>query len=184
MATPYDQYLAAIDEMAEQNGERYVIVEASATSSLLSVSRYVNIPEPGYSMSFSFGLSSVAHPQWTLSRPELILSVNSLDVSWALALGEVIKRGRGHHLFTYGTIVRFGERISSESGMTDFLVFANCLFDEEDSVVVLADRRIHWSQLHPIYHSEIDVIRHVGVQEFFFRRGVDFFDIGRPAMAE
>lgn len=173
-----DKYIKHIEDVCGTNGHFYEITDKGENPSI-SVTSFINIPEPGCTTAFSFGLSSVAHPQWINSRPELVISVNSLDSSWPLAMGELIRNGRDRCIFSYGMILNFGRAISNESSISCFLVYACTILEEKDLVVRLSDRKIHLSQLYPIYESEISMIKDLGVEKFVHHSDIDLFDIKR-----
>jgi hypothetical protein len=172
------QYLRWLEEIAGERSKIYDIGGKDTWPQLIVV-MYEDLPEPGYTTTYSFGLSSVEHKEWKLSRPELVISVNSSDMAWGLAMGELIKQERGISLFEYGSIFNFGEPISDESEMSAFLVFANSLYDKGDESIDLADRKISLSQLYPIYQEEIELIKSVGAENFFFHYGIDFYNVQR-----
>jgi hypothetical protein len=94
-------------------------------------------------------------------------------------MGEIIRQERHTHLFEYGSVFGFGERISADSEMSAFLVFANSLYGRGEEKAAFSDRAISLSQLYPIYEEEMETVRTIGVETFFFRRGVDFYDVRR-----
>jgi hypothetical protein len=173
-----ETYVKHIEDICGTAGRYFRITDEYESSSICVVS-YPNVPEEGCTTAFSFGLSSVPHEEWRNSRPELVISVNSLDTAWPLAMGELIRNGRDQCLFSYGMILNFGQKIVEESEMTCFLVFACTVVEDSDSVVELEDRKVHFSQLYPIHHSETGLIKDVGVERFFFDLGIDFFDVKR-----
>ena len=52
----------------------------------VSVFIYRNIPESGMVTGVTYGLSRYPHPDWKLSRPEMIISVESGDDMWIVPL--------------------------------------------------------------------------------------------------
>lgn len=177
MANIKKEFFNAIEEITQTEGTYFPIDENVEFP--IIIAQYSNIPEENHLTSFSFGLSSIQHKEWVASSPELIISVQSGDSSWALAMGEIVSRVNKDSLFEYGTILNFGETISDESEMSAFFIFANSLLDNDDAFILLSDRKVHFSQLYPIYDAEIAVIKAIGSEEFFFNRDVDFFNIKR-----
>ena len=100
-------FFQKIEGICGENGLLFKITDNEETPPI-SVVSYLNVPEAGCTTAFSFGLSSVCHKEWVNSRPELVISVNSLDISWPLAMGEIIRNGRDRCLFNYGMILHFG----------------------------------------------------------------------------
>ena len=173
-----DQYLEHVAGIAGGDGKFF---RCGGDSDLpIIVAAYDAVPEPGCLTAFTFGLSSATHPEWINSRPELVISVNSTDYAWALAMGEMVNRGRSEHLFSYGSILNFGQPVSDESAMSAFLVFACDILEDEDITVSLNDRIVHISQIYPIYTEEISLIKKIGAEKFFSGLDIDFFDIRRP----
>jgi hypothetical protein len=140
---------------------------------------YANVPEDGSTTAFSYGLSSINHPEWVNSRPELVISVDSLDSSWPLAMGEIIRNGRAESIFSYGTIINFGQPVSDESEMSCFLVFACSVLDKDDLSVQLPDRKVHLSQLYPVYASEVALIKELGAERFVREVDTELFNVKR-----
>ena len=46
---------------------------------VVSVFVYPGIPEPGMITGVTYGLSCFSHPEWTRSRPEMIISMETED---------------------------------------------------------------------------------------------------------
>jgi hypothetical protein len=173
-----EPYLQHIEGICGDGGKFYKITDEGETPPI-SVISFADVPEPGCVTAFSFGLSSIAHREWVNSRPELVISVNSLDSSWPLAMGELIRNGRDRCLFSYGMILNFGQPVSDESAMSCFLVYACTVLDEADLTVQLPDRKVHLSQLYPVYQSEAAIIKDVGVERFVHHLDIDLFDVKR-----
>lgn len=178
MKNKIEPYLQHIEGICGDSGKFYRITDEWENPPI-SVISFADVPESGCITAFSFGLSSVAHREWINSRPELVISVNSLDSSWPLAMGELIRNGRDNCLFNYGMILNFGQPISDESPMDRFLVYACAVLDESDLTVNLEDRKVHLSQIYPIHQSEVAVIKDVGVDRFVHSLGIDLFDVSR-----
>jgi hypothetical protein len=173
-----EEYLDWLKQIVGDGGKIYDISGMDIAPQIFVVI-FDQVPEVGHKTAYSFGLSSVAHPEWRFSRPELVISVKSDDNSWGLAMGEIIRQKRGSDLFEYGSVFQFGERISDESEMSAFLVFANSLYDPGQETATFCDRSIGLSQLYPIYADESETIKRIGVEAFFFRCGIDFYDVRR-----
>lgn len=171
-------YLQHIEGICGDSGKFYKITDEGEIPPI-SVVSFADVPEHGCTTAFSFGLSSIDHHEWVNSRPELVISVNSLDNSWPLAMGELIRNGRNFCLFSYGMLLNFGQPISDESPMSCFLVYACTVLDRNDISIQLPDRKIHLSQLYPVYQSELAIIEEVGVEKFVHHLGIDLFDVKR-----
>jgi hypothetical protein len=173
-----EEYFSIADNLAGRGGTYYPITERGEPS-VVAVGVYDDVPEPGHVTGFSFGLSGANHREWIDSRPELIISVKSIDHAWALCMGEIVKNYREESLFSYGTILHFREIVADDSRMTSFLIFECTLLKGEQHRVVLPDRTINWSQMYPVYESEAAIVRQVGAERFFWELGVDFYDVHR-----
>jgi hypothetical protein len=176
-----EQYFDAVGELAGGDGRFYRITD-EGESPLVAVVAYDDVPEDGHTTAFSFGLSSAVHPEWVHSRPELLISVKSKDPAWGLCMGEIVRNYRQESLFSYGTILHFRQRVAEESPMTSFLIFASTLLDPEDNQLSLSDRKIVLSQMYPIHEDEAQVVREVGVEKFFWKMDIDFYDVQRPSV--
>lgn len=148
----------------------------------LHVFSYQDTPEPGSLTAFTYGLSLVPHSSWKFGRPELVISVSSQDLAWALAMGEIAYRLRGQCPFCYGNTIRFGTAVSDESEMSAFVVFAPTIMDRNEATVELTQWKIHVAQLYPIYEKEVSFIESDGLQAFFSHAGVDYTDVRRPLL--
>lgn len=175
---PIEKYLSHIESIGGGTGKHFRISDENETPPIWVIS-FENVPEAGCVTAFTYGLSSVDKIEWRNSRPELVISVNSLDLSWPLAMGEIVRNGRNTCLFSYGSILRFGQQISDESQMDSFIVFACTLLNKADLTVDLPDRKVLFSQLYPIYQEEIDLIHKAGPEWFVFDSGIDFYDVTR-----
>jgi len=138
-----------------------------------------DLPSQGEVSGFTFGLSSVRHPNWQTTRPELSINVRSQNMAWVLATGELVRRHRGRAAFSIGDVFRFGSRICDESAMSAFFVFFSTILDSEDGRIVLTDRTINIMQVYPIYDEEIRILNEIGADKFFFRDDIDFRDVAR-----
>jgi len=181
MESSIEQYLEHLDKLVGKEGQPFEITEQDQRPAIW-VYNYIGVPETGNITAFTYGLSSVEYPEWIRGRPELLINVASNNIDWALAAGFLVKKYRGRCPFSYGNIIRFGERITKESEMTAFFVFAPSLFDQEETYVKLPDRTINLVQIYPIYEEEIELITSVGVQNFFQNEEIDFCDVHRQNM--
>jgi hypothetical protein len=174
-----DIFLEHIENICGSNSRFFEINDEGEQPPLCVVS-YAGVPEEGCITAFSFGLSSIPHKEWSNSRPELVISINSLDTAWPLAMGELIRNGRDHCLFSYGMVLNFGQAISDESEITCFLVYECTVLQASDLSILLPDRNVHLSQIYPVYQSEVNLIMEVGPERFVHHLGIDLFDIRRP----
>lgn len=157
---------------------------SEANEPLLAVVVFRGVPQPGALTSFSYGLSLGNHREWVNSRPELVLSVDSTDMGWALAPGELVRRGRGRVAFSYGNILNFGEPIADDSAMRSFVVYACGSIDREDLMVELPEANVQLVQIYPIYESEAALVERLGPEKFLGRLGPDIYNAQRKPLTE
>ena len=175
-----NEYFAAIETLTNTEGVFYPIHDFQNKPTGIIVASYENIPEHGHITSFSYGLSAANHEEWTASTPELMISVKSNLSDWGLAMGEIILHKRFESLFTIGQIIDFKASISADSGMDAFFVFFSSLLEKEDAQVHLKrPLPVSLKQLYPIYTSEIPLITEIGIEDFFAKSDIDFFDVQR-----
>jgi hypothetical protein len=175
-------YANRLDEVVGLEGQYTLITEKDERPSVWTVS-YADIPEPGMLTAFTYGLSAAEHPDWKHGRPELVVSVNSDDRNWALAVGHVARIYRDESSFSYGTVLAVGDRPSDQSAMSAFFLFAPLVLDQSQARLILPDRVINFVQAYPIYEREVELVRQMGPTDFFRSPGVDWFDIRRAALA-
>jgi hypothetical protein len=178
MKPAMEQYLEQLERLVGMEGEYHLITETDELPAIWGIV-YRDTPEEGSLTAFTFGLSSIEYPDWKLGRPELVISVDSTELSWALAVGFLVKRFRGKCPFTYGNVIRFGGPICEESAMSAFLIFIPTILEKDQARVKLDDRTINIAQAYPIYEEEIKEIEKIGAQKFFMQEAIDFYDVRR-----
>jgi Suppressor of fused protein (SUFU) len=177
-----DRYSNHLDMLAAGQERSIFMPIGSTTPGLPPVASivYRDLPEPGMLTSFTYGLSLASHPNWVYGRPELCISVNSDDLRWATAMALLAERMRGDCPFSYGDIIGFGETISEESPMTDFVVFAPAAIDPDGWTVDMGEELpIHIAGLYPIHASERRFIRDNGLEAFWHLADWDPYDVRR-----
>lgn len=183
MQTWAEQYLNHLDENAGVEPEFFKISEPEVFPPV-SIITYRNLPENGLITSFTVGLSAVTHSDWKFGRPELCISVESQDLAWGLAVGDIAYKLRGKCPFCYGEIIRFGTPVSQESEMSAFFVFAPSIMDKEISEIHLPDWKVNIAQMYPIYAGEIELIENIGLQNFFLNKEINFYDVKRKDVSK
>lgn len=171
-----DKFFNHIESITGREGEFFAIEKNPS----IIVASYPDVPQEGSLTAFSFGLSEAENKEWRFSRPELMISMDSSDVAWALAMGEVIRNGWGRCLFKFGQIIDFGQGISKESSMSAFLVFSSASLEASDVRVELNGWAVNISQLYPIHSQEVGLINKIGAERFFNECDIDFFNPARP----
>jgi hypothetical protein len=122
--TPIEKYMEYLDEIFQV--EPQFFMNESEIDGLQGVTSivYENIPEKGMVTGVTYGLSLVEHEDWKFGRPELMITVDSKDIAWGQVIGFLANRLRGDCPFSYSNTINFRERISDESEMDAFLIFA------------------------------------------------------------
>ena len=143
---------------------------------------YRDVPEPGHITGVTYGLSEVPHDDWKFGRPELLIAVQSTDISWPLAVAEMANRLRGRCPFSYGDVIDFGEKVSDDSDMSAFFVFAPSILEKKDylDIDVGGPQSINISGIYPIYDSERALIVDRGIERFWQHPNFDLYDVRRP----
>lgn len=149
----------------------------------VSVFVYRSIPEAGMITGVTYGLSTYDHPDWKLSRPELIVSLETTNKSWAYAAAFFAAEFRGKKRFCYGDVFTTDAPLADDTKMDAFLIFAQSLFDPEDAVVQLNDYKVTLSQLYPIYRSEISVYEEIGLKNLWHHKDFGIYDPRREPIS-
>jgi hypothetical protein len=128
---------------------------------------YKNWPEAGFITGFTFGLSATNHPDWKFGKPELMISVESADEAWPCAIGALAENHRGKWPFCYGNTINFHAKISEESGLDAFLVFAPPFLEKEQPTLKMMDFTCHIVGLYPMFSSELPLYEELGLRRFW-----------------
>lgn len=181
MPSRAERYLAHLDGLSGGVEPRFVPVDSTKPGlQRVMVLAYEDLPE-GLLTAVTYGLSLAEHADWRLGKPELCISVGSTDLAWALAIGTLAERLRGDCPFSYGNTINFGERVSPDSEMTAFAVFAPSVLDPEDysGIDVGDEKPISLAGCYPIHEVEKDYIAEHGL-EAFWRLDWAPYDVTRP----
>jgi hypothetical protein len=182
MASRAERYLAHLDRLSGGLEPRFhQIPSTHPGQKAVTVVVYRDLPENGFITGLTYGLSLAEHPEWRVGKPELMISVRSADISWALAIGTFAEEWRGEQPFIYGSTMNHGEPVCAESQMSAFVVFAPAVLDKTDylDIDVGDEKRINISGCYPIYESERKFIHQNGL-EAFWKLDWDPFDVQRP----
>ncbi len=184
MSSPVEQYLAHLDRWADgTESENHLITEEGVRPPLWTFS-YRDLFGDGTITGFTYGLSSVEHPEWRSGRPELCISMDSERLEWVLAVGAVAARWRGQSPFGFGEVFRLDSPINpEESQISALLLFAVTDVEPEFTRVELQDRVINLVQAYPLYESEIALLQRMGPAELLSLDEVDFHNPSRPPLA-
>ncbi|MBT2621205.1 suppressor of fused domain protein [Chryseobacterium sp. ISL-6] len=178
---PAEQYLNHLDRIFQQEPELYM--EKSLIEGIPGVTTivYRDIPKKGYTTAFTYGLSLVQHPAWKVGRAELCISVSSPRLDWAQAMGYIANKLRGDCPFSYGQLINFEEKISDDSEMDAFFIFAPSTIDKEDylHIDIGADYKVSIASLYPMYSDEIEVYENIGLEKFWHHPNFDNYKVDR-----
>ena len=142
---------------------------------------YKNIPSIGMVTGITCGISVAARSARNGLGIELMISVDTEDDIWVLALSDIGLQRRGQ-FFHVGETINFGEKISQESEMTSFLVWHQNIIKENYETVCFKDTHIKILQLFPIHDDERQLIQKHG-PEWLFKLVNDPFDVRRKSVA-
>jgi hypothetical protein len=187
MTTPKDRlsrYLAHLDQVFGVEPEFFPLESAMSSAPKVVCMVYRDIPEAGSITGLTYGLSEISHPEWLLGRPELTISVDSTDLAWPLAVADIANNLRGKCAFCYGDVINFGERISDESEMSAFFIFAPSILERESflDIDVGGPQRINLAGMYPIYDTERSIFSKIGLEEFWHHPNFDIYNVRRLAV--
>ncbi len=184
--TPVEKFMAHLDRIFQTEPEYYK--EESETDGIAGVTSivYKDIPEKGMITGITYGLSLGNHPDWKLGRPELIITVDSKDTSWAQVAGYLANSLRGHCPFSYSNTINFRKKISDESEMDAFLMFAPSILDKKDfaNIDIGLNYKINIAGLYPIYASEMEYINKNGLEKFWKHPNFDMYNVNRKRIKQ
>ncbi|MGE0607813.1 MAG: suppressor of fused domain protein [Pirellulales bacterium] len=145
----------------------------------VAVFAYHDIPEPGMVTGVTYGLSLCNFAAWKLSRPEMIVSVNSTSLDWSFSDATFVAMFRTEKAFKYGDVFTTGVPIAADSAMNGFFVFAQSILDDDAASVQLERYKVRFSQFYPIYGDEVEVYQRIGLEAFWNHKDFDMYDIHR-----
>jgi hypothetical protein len=146
----------------------------------ISMFVYEGAPEPGMITGVTFGLSLVANPAWTQSRPEMLISMESGSLDWPSVAANLTAYFSRKKRFSYGDVFTVDGPLTEDTEMDALLIFAQSLLEPEHASVDLRDYRVHLSQFYPFYRSEIELYERIGLQAFWNHPDFGMYDPRRP----
>jgi len=184
-----EAYLHWLDGQAGTTGVYEYVSEPTGDAQPVLSIRYMDCPQPGTLLGFTFGISAVANPLWGGLRPELAICVDSADARWAWALADIGDRVRATSVFLPGDTIEVGEPIAEESPMESFVLWHQLITDDE-AMFASGDREVVLVQAIPLHASELEHLRRqpdraVGVRTFLrslAEQGLAVTDVRRPAL--
>jgi hypothetical protein len=165
-----ESYLRWLDDQAGVAGVYEYVSEPTGDDQPVLSIRYMDCPQAGTLLGFTFGISAVANPLWGGLRPELAICVDSVDARWAWALADIGDRVRKTSVFLPGDTIEIGEVISDESPMESFVLWHQLITDE-DAIFPVDGHEVVLVQAIPLHQSELEALRRqpdraVAVREF------------------
>jgi hypothetical protein len=139
----------------------------------INVLFFNDLPEKGLLTAITCGLSNATHPTWKITRPELIVTLETQDQSWGLAVANFASAFFNDRKFGYGDIFTLDEPFSKESEMNGFLVMTPSFLDRQNFTFHLSDRKICLTGMYPIYEKEIEYYNKVGLDAFWHAEGLE-----------
>jgi len=180
-ATKAERFLAHLDQLSGGIEPKYHLIKSTHEGQPpITAIVYRDLPESGFITSVTYGLSLSEHPDWLLGKPELVISVRSEDIAWAMVIAYFAEELRGVCPFTYGGTLNHGQRISPESDMTAFVVFAPGGLEPADAEIDIGDYTIILNGCYPIYESERQFIQEHGLEAFWTGFDWDINSVKRP----
>ena len=179
--SPVECYLAHLDNIFQKEPQFFretsLIEGAPGVTSIV----YTDIPEPGYITALTYGLSLAEHPKWIYGRPELCISVESTNLAWGQIVGFLANQLRGDFPFRYGQAINFHERISDDSEMDAFFIFAPSTLNKEDylDIDIGTNYKINISGLYPMYSEELELYHAIGLEKFWHHPDFDIYSVNR-----
>lgn len=149
--TPGDQLLDYYDELVGQPPRYTRVSEPDDPAGLFAVV-YNDAPHAGASMGFTCGLSHVHQPDG--SHKELLIAMQDVESSWALACAYLAYQLKERCSFQHGDVINFHATIAHSSGMSAFLVVHPLWLAKEACRVDLGVRTVELMQLVPLYDEE------------------------------
>jgi len=177
----FSKFLEHLDLIFQAEPEFFPIESLVPELPQLACMVYRDVPEADHVTGVTYGLSEAAHPSWGSGKPELIISVQSTDIAWPLAVAELANRLRGTCPFRYGDVIDFGGQIAEESPMSAFLVFTPAILQPVAflGIDIGAEKPINLMGMHPLHESERAVLAELGLEQFWKHPSFDLWDVNR-----
>jgi hypothetical protein len=187
VSTPRDRlskFLEHLDLIFQAEPEFFPIESRRADLPNLACMVYRNVPEADHVTGVTYGLSEVAHPSWRSARPELMISVQSRDIAWPLAVAQMANQLRGTCPFGYGDVIDFGGPIAEESEMSAFFVFAPAILEASAflNIDVGGEQPLNLAGMYPLYDSERALFSELGLERFLRQPNFDLYDVCRKVV--
>ena len=179
MTTDAQIYLSKLNELFGKENAIHRAEPLVEDGKPIFVFFFEDLPEEGSLTAITYGLSESNHPDWQLSRPELMVSLDTTDKRWGLAAGFFAAEYQGVKPFCYGDLFTLDEPISAESKMMGYFIFAPSFLNRQQAKIDLPSKTIHLAGMYPIYQEEIALYREIGLERFWKSDGFDLYDVHR-----
>ena len=176
---PIRRYPEILDQLSSAAARFLPRPSGPLESPRIDIGFWERLPAPDLNTYFTVGLSKLPFQHASPERPELLLSVQSRDISWGLAMGFVANQAGDSFTFPTGETIDFKAKISPDSEMSGFLIVPQMVFPEEFNVFDTGPFAIRLMQLLPLYASELRAIRILG-PGFFAKQQPDPCSVSRP----
>lgn len=140
---------------------------------------YHDRPRAGMTTTVTYGLSEASHPNWTESKPELIVCVNSPDESWGLAVTELAEHLRGQHAFADGELFELDGPIVADSEMAGFVAHAPRADMTAETQLTLPGKTIRFIAMYPVFECEFPAVRRGDFAKIWNSPDFDPYDVER-----
>jgi hypothetical protein len=183
---PVEKYIHHLDKIFNQEPLFFGGGKDNQGLPNASVMIYENVPEPGFITGITYGLSLANHPEWIEGKPELCITVRASNHNWGLAASYLVNALRGNCGFAYGQTFNLSEKISSESEMDAFFLFAPAILTHEQyaNIDIGLDYKINIVGLYPMYSHELETFSKHGLSHFWNHPHFDMFSINRKKITE
>jgi hypothetical protein len=180
----YEQFKTIMEE--NTNGHEVEIRYGEPISKIYPAVRlftYTGFPKPGLNTIVTYGISLANHKNWVSEKPELMLTINSMDKRrWLGLLGLFSDVGRDESAFDAGSCFAVNYRISEDSAMQGFCIGEAAKLPVNP--IVLTDRRVIIRMAIPIYIGESEMAAGDKYRDFLKRIGESrFHDVKRPDLS-
>lgn len=184
--TPAEMYLQHMENIFHQEPEFYKEESLMPGAPGVTTFVYRDIPKPGHIVGITYGLSLVKHPNWKYGRAELLICVDSSVLNWATVAGYIANKLRGDCPFSYGQTINFGQRISDDSEMDAFFMFAPSILDKKDAqdIDVGLDYKVNLIGLYPMYSDEMEAYEQLGLKDFWHHPDYDNYSVKRKRVTK
>jgi hypothetical protein len=146
----------------------------------IAVFVYENCPEPGMTTGITYGLSARPYPDWTQSRPEMVISMESSSHTWPFVALGLTAHFASKKRFCYGDVFTVDGPLAEDTEMDAVLIFAQSILDPADASVQLSGYRVHLSQYFPFYRSEMALYERIGLEAFWKHPQFGIYNPKRP----